>query len=343
MRAKALVEFLTAAMGKQLPVLVTGAPGIGKSDIAYQATKNLGAELIISHPVVSDPTDAKGLPWIGKGKDEATFLPFGELAKILKATKPTVWFIDDLGQASPAVQASYMQPLLTRLAGGRPIPDCVSIIAATNRRTDRAGVAGILEPVKSRFVSIVELEANADDWCHWAVDAGIPWELIAFMRFRPNLLSDFKPTADMQNSPSPRTWHSVSKLLSLNLPDAIQFEAVCGAVGPGAGAEFTAYLDIVRKLPNLDQIIIDPQGAPLPQRSEPSTCYAVAAGLASKTNLANFDSVAAYAERMAKNNLGEFGVLLVRDAVRRVPEISGTYSFTRMATSSELGQLIAGN
>src|SRR5277367_501632 len=126
MNPKQLSTFLAAAIPARLPVLITGAPGVGKSDIVEQSTLASNADLLLSHPAVSDPTDAKGLPWPKKGESEATFLPFGELARALKATKPTVWFLDDLGQASPAVQASYMQLLLARRVNGHVLPDCVT-------------------------------------------------------------------------------------------------------------------------------------------------------------------------------------------------------------------------
>ena len=107
-----------------MPLLVTGAPGIGKSDVLAQAATRANAHLILSHPAVSDPTDVKGLPWVAADAKHATFLPFGELDRALNATEPTVWFLDDLGQATPAVQASYMQLLLARRVNGHALPDC---------------------------------------------------------------------------------------------------------------------------------------------------------------------------------------------------------------------------
>src|SRR5690606_26802195 len=144
-------------------------------------------------------TDVKGLPWIVDGS--AHFLPFGELDRALHADKLTVWFLDDLGQASPAVQASYMQLLLARRVNGHVLSDHVTFIAATNRRTDRAGVSGILEPVKSRFTTIVELGAHLDDWCQWAISRDIAPELISFIRFQPDLLCKFQASADLTNCP----------------------------------------------------------------------------------------------------------------------------------------------
>lgn len=339
MRPSDLTTLLTSAIPARLPILITGAPGIGKSDIVANAAAESGADLILSHPVVSDPTDAKGLPWIAADKKSATFLPFGEMQRAINAKTPTVWFLDDLGQASPAVQASFMQLILARRVNGHALPDCVTFVAATNRRTDRAGVQGILEPVKSRFASIVELEANLDDWCNWAIGKQLPIEIIAFLRFRPDLLQAFNPSADLVNSPSPRTWHNAAKLLTLKLESSLEFAALKGAVGEGAAAEFTAFLQIYRELPSLDAILLDPGNAAIPQK--PASLFAVATGLASKANESNFSRIATYAERLTQAKHGEFAVLMLRDCLRRAPKLMQTSDFTKLA-ASETGKLFSG-
>lgn len=339
MRPSDLSTLLSSAIKSNLPILITGAPGIGKSDIVANAAAEAGADIILSHPVVSDPTDAKGLPWVAPDKKSATFLPFGEMKRALEATAPTVWFLDDLGQAPPSVQASFMQLLLARRVNGHVLPDCVTFVAATNRRTDRAGVQGILEPVKSRFAAIVELDVNIEDWCAWAIKKQLPVELIAFLRFRTDLLHQFNPSADLTNSPSPRTWHNAAKLLQLGLDSSLEFAALQGAVGEGPAAELTAFLRMYRDLPNLDGILLDPDNAPLP--SEPSSKYAVAVGLASKVTESNFSRIATYAERINKAGDGEFSVLLLRDCVRREPKVMQTAAWIKLA-SGEIGKLFSG-
>lgn len=339
MRPSELQTLLASAIPARLPILITGAPGIGKSDIVANAAAAAGADLILSHPVVSDPTDAKGLPWIAADKKSATFLPFGEMQHAINAKTSTVWFLDDLGQASPAVQASFMQLILARRVNGHQLPDCVTFVAATNRRTDRAGVQGILEPVKSRFASIVELEPSLDDWCNWAIAKQLPIEVISFLRFRPDLLQAFNPSADLVNSPSPRTWHNAAKLLALGLDATIEFSALKGAIGEGAAAEFTAFLQIFKELPSLDGILLDPVNANIPKK--PASLFAVATGLANKANDSNFGRIATYAERLTKANHGEFAVLMLRDCVRRNPALMQTSDFIKLG-SSETGKLFSG-
>ncbi len=104
MTPKKLKEVLKDAIQNREQILIVGQPGIGKTDIVKAVCDDLKADLIISHPAVSDPTDYKGLPFKVSDDSHAEFLPFGETWKAIKAEKLTVWFIDDLGQASEAVQ-----------------------------------------------------------------------------------------------------------------------------------------------------------------------------------------------------------------------------------------------
>lgn len=321
------------------PVLVTGAPGIGKSQIVEQAAAECGADYILSHPSVSDPTDVKGLPWISAKKDHATFLPFGELARALDATEMTVWMLDDLGQATPAVQASYMQLLLARRVNGHVLPDCVSFVAATNRRTDRAGVSGILEPVKSRFATIVELTADVDDWSQWAYGHNVPATLIAFIRYRPELLSDFRPTADMSNSPCPRTWSHVSRIESLGLPRDVEAIAISGAVGEGPAAEYLAFRTMAESLVTVDEILLNPDRAAIP--GKPNEMYAVCCALAARANEQNLGRIGKYCERLVDGQQGEFAALTLRDMHRRNDKLLRTPDGVKIACG-KLGKLISG-
>ncbi|HZR47485.1 MAG TPA: AAA family ATPase [Candidatus Manganitrophaceae bacterium] len=334
-----LSELLSRLIPAREPVLITGAPGSGKTEIVHQAALFTQAEMILSHPAVSDPTDAKGLPWLDKGGDSATFLPFGDLARALKANRPTVWFLDDLGQAPPAVQASFMQLILARRVNDHILPDCVTFVAATNRRSDRAGVSGILEPVKSRFATIVELSVNLADWCNWAFTAKVPAEVIAFLRFREELLHKFEPTSDLTNSPSPRTWAAVGRLLNLRIPEELEFAAIAGAVGQGAAVEFVAFLKMFRQLPSIDSILFNPHQAVIPE--EPSALFAVSTALASRANDNNFDRVYEYCKRLEEIGKAEFAILTLLDSHRRTPSVANTTSFIQFA-SSDLGKLAYG-
>jgi hypothetical protein len=324
LRPHELSLLLSKTISARLPVLIKGAPGVGKTDIVTQACRASHTELIISHPVVDEPVDYKGMPAIKD--DHAEFLPFGALRRLIKADSPTVYFMDDLGQAPPSVQAAAMQLILARSINGFKVSDSVTFIAATNRKQDKAGVSGILEPVKSRFVSIVELEPDMDDWLTWATAQVLPAELIAFIRFRPQLLFDFAPTVEMKNSPCPRTVHNVARLMATGLPEQLEFEAYAGAAGEGFAAELMGFLKIWRKLPDPGLILLDPQNTLVPK--DPATLYAVCAALARRAEPAKMDALVTYANRLPD----EFSVLLITDCHKQNPAVVNTRAYASWAT-----------
>lgn len=333
MKPSHLEGFLVFAISNHLPVLIKGKPGIGKSDIVEQASRLAGARLIISHPVVSDPTDYKGLPFASGG--EAHFLPFNDLKKIIDATEPTVFFLDDLGQAPAAVQAACMQLILARQINGHHISDQVTFIAATNRKEDKAAVSGLLEPVKSRFASIVELEVDTDDWVRWALTkGGMPTELIAFMRFRPELLDKFEPTKDIVNTPSPRTVAYVGKLQNAGVPSDLMYEAFKGAAGEAFATEYKTFLDIYKDLPNIDKILMAPDTVEVPK--QPAVIYAVSSAIAARVNDTTIGNALRYVKRLPP----EVAVACVKDTIVRKPEITSERAYIEWA--SDNGNFIMG-
>lgn len=337
MKPSQLMTLLCSTIASRLPVLIVGGPGVGKTSIVAQAAAHCDNDLVIAHPAVEDPTDAKGFPWIEKGKAE--FVLFGETRKVVESKRPTVWFWDDLGQAQAAVQSSRMPWLLARENCGKKLPEHVTIIAATNRRTDRAGVSGVLEPVKSRFTTIAHLEPDINEWCNWAVTQPyMPPEVIAYLRSNADDLDQFKPSADLVNCPVPRTWESAGRIITSKMPAEVEAEALAGAIGEGMTAKLMGFLQMYRELPSIDSILKDPNGMSIPDGV--SVLYSICTGLAHRAT-ENFKSVCRFAERLDESGHGEYAALVARDVMRRFPNLQTTPEFV-LLMAGPVGELVGG-
>jgi len=336
-----LRTLLLALIPARKRVLVVGGPGTGKTSIVRQVADELDADVLLSTPSTEDPTEPKGFPWANEKDATAHFKPFGNLARALAATKLTIWFLDDFGQALPGVQSGYMPLLQGRTADGQELPECVVFVAATNRRADRAGVGGLLEPVKSRFDTIVELVPELDETCQWMIgQQDIAPEVVAYLRWQPDALNQFNPTADLENSPVPRTWEHAGRILSLKIADkAVEAAAVCGAIGDGQGGQLLAFVEMFRQLPSVDGILVDPDSAIVP--TQVNVLYAVSTAVASRVTEKNFGRAARYAARLEDAGHGDFAALLIRDVIRRKPALQQTPEFVKLM-SSPLGQLMGG-
>jgi len=328
MKPSLLKECLKTAIREKDNLLIISSPGVGKTAITIQAAEEEQVDLIISHPVVSDPTDYKGFPWVftdKEGNPKATFIPFDDLEKLIKAQKRTVFLLDDLGQAPAGVQAPAMQLIHGgRINGHRVSPEVV-FFACSNRRQDLAGVSGILEPVKSRF-KILHLEADLDDFCKHALKNNFSFEVIAFNRWnsregKGNTLLDFKPTKDMVNSPCPRTWEHVSQILQHKYPPEAELEMIAGSIGEGMAIEFMAFLKISRSLPDPDLIVLRPDEVNVPK--DPSILYALCGALTQRASEQTFPNIVKYANRLPS----DFSVMLIVDTITKKKELIKTKPF----------------
>ncbi|MES2923143.1 MAG: ATP-binding protein [Verrucomicrobiota bacterium] len=326
MKPSELKKNLSVAFSSQLKFLIKGQPGIGKTDIVHEAARDSGSDVVLMHPAVSDPVDFKGLPAIVNNLAE--FLPYGQLRKLVEASKPTVCFIDDIGQAPHAVQAALMQLIQAREIDGQKISDLVTFCGATNDSSHMAGVTSILEPVKSRWHSIVTLEADQIEWVRWAKKANLREEILAFVMFRGmDVLCNFKPTRDLTNSPSPRTVTNAARLFGAGLYSR---EALAGAAGEGWASEFLGFLQVYRTMPDPDDCLKNPKTAPVPSREDASTLYALAVAISLRTTKANFANAAEYLKRLPK----EHEVFAIRDALNRESDLQNTGTFTQWAVAN---------
>jgi hypothetical protein len=326
MRPSDIRDTLLTLIPAHEPALLVGSPGVGKTDMVKEVATTLDYDLLISHPVVDDPTDYKGMPSVVRIDDEmvAQFLPFGNLRKLINAERETIAFADDLGQAPPAVQAAYMQLVLAREINGQRISDKVRFIAATNRRKDQAAVSGMITPLLDRFTTVLDYEFNLDDWMKWGYNAGMPDILLSFVKFRPDYLSKFEPSRDMKKSATPRSVAGVGRLLKLSL---FNMDVLSGAAGEAFATEFLAFHNTWSRMPTRESIYRDPENTEIPNLEESAVLYALMGSIAYGMTTQNIGNAIKYLDRCPK----EFAVLCMKEATRRHEELTTTRELARWA------------
>jgi ATPase family associated with various cellular activities (AAA) len=319
MKASAVANALRTLIAARQPAFIWGAPGIGKSSVVAQLATSLNVALQDIRALLLDPVDLRGLPYVEDGRSRWAVPEF------LPSNGSGILFLDELNAAPAMVQAAFYQLVLDRRLGEYSLPDGWMIIAAGNRDSDRAQTTRMPTPLRNRFVHL-DFEVDAQEWSAWAISAGIRPEVIAFIRFRPQLLSAFD--RDANAFASPRSWEFVSRILDGSPDSAVEHEMFAGAVGSGAATEFSGFLKMFRELPNIDAILLNPRGEPVPE--SPAAQYAVASALAHRASDTNFDRICHYLDRMPT----EFRVLSVRDATLRDQKIKYTAGYTKWAVEN---------
>jgi hypothetical protein len=324
---------LKVAIKARRPVMIWGSPGVGKSAVVRQVADELGLPCQDERVSDRDPVDFRGLPHIVDGVTQWTLPGF------LPRDGQGVLFLDEISAAPPSIQAVVYQLILDRRLGDYRLPEGWSILAAGNLDSDRAVVSRMSTALANRFVHLT-FEVSLNDWVGWALDKGIRPELVAFLRFRPELLHSFDPAKGEKSFPTPRTWEFVSDLMSADGQDC-EADLIQGAVGAGAGVEFLGFLRTYRDLPEIDAIFKDPQGTVIPKG--PGALYAVCSALARRvTTNATFGLALEYLERIriGGNEAPEYQVLFVKDILRTKPELKSSAAFVAWAIKN--GWLVTG-
>lgn len=330
MNIEKAINILPSLIKNREPILLESSPGIGKTDLSKKLGEITNYEVVISHPVTAEPIDYKGMPGIDMANRVADFIPFGDLERMISATKPTLVVIDDLGNSTSAVQASLMQLVLAREINGKKISDKVSFIACTNRRKDATGVNGLIKALISRFTTIIELQPDVASWKKWAFNNGMPIELISFLNFRQNFISNFNPAEkDIKNFACPRSIAALGRLINYGVTD---LEVWTGCVGEAFAIEFAAFYKVYKSLSSLPaQIVTNPNGAAIP--NELDIKYALMGCLSNMATDKNIDSITTYLQRPEIGK--EFLAAWVQDVMIKHPKIGETNAMIHLLTKNE--------
>ncbi|MGF6886378.1 hypothetical protein ABIA39_004847 [Nocardia sp. GAS34] len=286
------LEALTIAVAADLPVLLWGEPGIGKTAALTQLAESLDLPLTTVIASVHEPSDFSGLPIIGDDP-AAQGIPMAppDWAVRLVRTGRGLLFLDELSTAPPAVQAALLRLVLERRIGALRLPAGVRIVAAANPRSSAADGWELSPPLANRFVHLqwthdhdVVVRGLGGTWPRATLPALDPEKLpdaVAFARravcgllaARPKLVHQLPGSETRRGGawPSPRSWEMALRLVAFATaagagPDVLSL-LVRGAVGDGPGFELLTSIDRM-DLPDPETLLADPAAADLPERGD---------------------------------------------------------------------------
>lgn len=328
MRPTEVKEVIKALYPVRRTLCIEGSPGGGKTTIVRQCAEELGVDYQELHMPTMLVEDF-GIPMPKDG--------------VLKYTIPW-WFprdpeskgilcFDDRNQASPDLQKVLANICQARELHGEKLPDGWMVISTGNRQQDRAGANKVLGHLRNRE-TVIPMETSTDDWMKWAFNNGVPGELIAFLKFRPALLDDYKPSNDV--NPTPRSWtEGVGAIMGV-IPKHVEVACFAGAVGEAAAIEFKGFLDVYRDLPDPEAALKNPEQAALPTKT--NVKYAFAAAIALRGNGKNAENFFALISRFDP----EFTMLAINIAVRgpNKDELTKSPHFIKFIQTKQMRDLL---
>jgi hypothetical protein len=311
-------EFKSTLAGHHTPVMLWGPPGVGKSQMIAQVAQHNQVNLIDIRLSQMEPSDLRGIPF---RKDELVewAIP-AMLPDARRHGEAGILFLDEITSAPPSVSAAAYQLILDRRLGAYQVPDAWAIFAAGNRQGDRGVTYTMPAPLANRF-SHFEVHINTDDWVAWAYANNIDDRIIAFVRFRPELLFDFDPAHNPSAFPSPRSWEFAHRALQkFEQQHDLLLGSLQACVGQAAGIELKAFIDNLDQMPDLDAIV---RGEQVPTPKEIDLQYAVASALVGRAIRARETTDSQTVQGHILDYAGmfpqkEMGVMLVTDMHRAI-------------------------
>ena len=254
------------------PILVRGAPGLGKSSILRQVAKDLGVGFIDVRLAQREPVDIRGLPV--PEEDGVKWLVSSDWPRDMNSRG--IILFDEITAADRSLQVAAYEFILDRRLGELyTVPNGWYICAAGNRTEDRAVATTISSALANRFMHL-ELGEDVESWLSWARSHEIRPEVMAFIRFSPQTLFRQKNENLERGWPSPRAWERVSRMLDILKDDdeSLIRKTVYGLVGNRAGVEFMEFRKLSASFGDVRMMMTNPK-APvvIPERAD--TRYAI--------------------------------------------------------------------
>ncbi len=233
-----LIDLVKLCYAANLPLMIEGRHGVGKSVLLEQAAEELKIGYICRDLSIMEPPDLVGLPKLDGAVTK--YLP----PSFLPTRGKGLLVFEELNRCPSYMRAPCLQLLTARKINDYTLPPGWLPCAAINPPEEGYEADDLDPALLSRF-DRTTVEPDHDEWLAWARTADIHPGVVAYVE------TDF--TVFDRPESNPRAWTYVSQLAHALCKSGASAEsfrvAVVGVVGPERGAAFLrVFSDKVRPL-----------------------------------------------------------------------------------------------
>lgn len=241
-----LINAINDCYAAKIPLLITGKPGIGKTDIIDAFAVSAGVKCHPFNAATFDPSTF-GIVIPRVDNSACDIVP---TAEFIDPVATDVVFFDEMDKLEPLIQNTVLPLIQNHRLHAKKVPDYWFVLAGNG--TEHGGTHDITGLIRNRCVSVEYEGPTAAEWLEYADTVNIDYRVKTFIESKPELLNNFSKEA--KASATHRQWVKVSKLInsrvfSLMLP---------GIVGAKAAAEFEAFIQLTIRIPSWNQLLAMP-------------------------------------------------------------------------------------
>lgn len=254
-------------LSARIPVMLLGAPGIGKTAAVTKFAQDIGADLLDIRLTAETPSSFEGKDYICPQTGQLKKARAWWLQRIDENKRnniPTVLFFDEYTNAPDALQQLAYSPFNERKLQGVSFDYLLEspkeaenelskskaglyVFGAGNRVEDETGARDMVYASKTR-VFTVDFEVSAKEWIAWAEKNNINSKIRAFIYANPDALLE-KPST---GTACPREWANLSAAIELGIPYQ---EAAHGTIRGAHEAKFCAFYKDSALCPTIEEIV----------------------------------------------------------------------------------------
>lgn len=245
---------------RQRPILLIGAPGIGKTQIMEQIASDCGISLVSYTITHHTRQSAIGLPFIrekefgGKLYSVTEYTMSEIIGSVYEKIEQTgcqegILFIDEINCVSETLAPTMLQFLQCKTFGNQKVPEGWIIVAAGNppeyNRSVREFDVVTLDRVKK-----IEVEPDFSVWKEYAYQAGIHGAILSYLELKKENFYQMETKVDGKRFATARGWQDLSELLKvyeklgMEMDQEVVFQYI---QHEKIAKDFANYLELYRK------------------------------------------------------------------------------------------------
>ena len=245
---------------RQRPILLMGAPGIGKTQIMEQIAKECKVGLVSYTITHHTRQSAVGLPFIkektfGSETFSVTEYTMSEIiASVYEKMEKTglkegILFIDEINCVSETLAPMMLQFLQGKTFGNQKVPEGWVIVTAGNPPEYNKSVREF-DVVTLDRIKRIDVQPDFEVWKEYAYEQGIHPAVISYLELRRKNFYRMENTVDGRIFATARGWEDLSRLIQVyeTLNKEVDREVVYQYIQhPMIAKDFAAYLALYNK------------------------------------------------------------------------------------------------
>lgn len=247
-------------VARQRPILLLGAPGIGKTAVMEQIAQEMGIALVSYSMTHHTRQSALGLPFIahktygGQEYDVSEYTMSEIIAAIYETMEESgiregILFLDEINCVSETLAPAMLQFLQYKVFGRHRVPEGWVIVTAGNPPEYNKSVREF-DVVTMDRLKVMEVEADLRTWKEYALERHLHSAVLNFLDLKKEYFYHMETTPRGRSYVTARGWEDLSEILYHYEAESLRVdESLVGQYirNERIVREFTAYYDLYQK------------------------------------------------------------------------------------------------